>query len=980
MRNRLAAALTAVWLAGCAGGRKAAQPLPAAADDSVASQRLVAQRRDSANTLEAHWRSLDSVQAPAEFASKLYLLTLDNFLKVAPDDPRASQVRLWKANQLYNSQDYAAAVREYQEILKRYPNSPVTAEADQMIAQSYERQGEHVRAEDWYRRMLKDTSESVRRQAEERIAQSIYLQAGDSEKAGDFPAAARVYARVSQEFPHADIAPIALFNAGVMAERTQNWKGAIAFYNRFFDLYYDSDVLPRAMFREAKCRELNGEFKAAGEKYVNLAKTYPRSPQAEAAAYSAGFAFASAGLTAAAAHAFENYATLYPDQAEAPNLLSRAVEAYGALKDWDKVAELEREFAQRYGGDKSRLVQALSMGGLTAGQRGQKDQARGLSQKALAEFAQLSSPDATARYYAAQAHQTLGDLEAARMRDLPLRPSALESDLNAKRAALRAAVEEYLAAMELKIVDGVIQAGTGMGEAFRTYGDEAYAALRRPGAVPADRAAAEAAALSERASAYSRAADQYLRVLTVAREQKVNNRAIQTARTALRRLMGRTLAGLNDLDSALAAAYPFRQGTVEEALSLRLARAQKTYQAYQENLEWIAGDFPPARVEAWDSATADTVGGEILGRVLAQGRMFQAVVDTAEAAPIPAGYDSVQTFFYLAKLQQDLLPSVAARAADVFTAGLRFADSAGLAGQPATRVLRAALGRSLFATAHAFDMLADRALSHPPIPAGLPDAQRKTFQKKFEQIGYALRDKGVEAHRALVSSAVQGLASPAWAARSFAALMRVEPDRWTSPGRDTVQTFQTGAGWKVCLKFTVASDCPDSAWGPVVPAAKGDSTASKRNPGIWIRAPEGPKNAASAPIPMVFAAPLPWSEDPDSVQMECAATAPVHFRLGGDSLPPYAAPTTAERQFTLSPRAGNLPPIEFKQGVLLALTMKARPDTAAVLFRMRVFGRVGAGEIVFPWNHQRVSQAALDSLQSLPFPAPNFEPVDAEKH
>jgi hypothetical protein len=223
---------------------------------------------------------------------------------------------------------------------------------------------------------------------------------------------------------------------------------------------------------------------------------------------------------------------------------------------------------------------------------------------------------------------------------------------------------------------------------------------------------------------------------------------------------------------------------LEQALSLGLERTQRAYEAHRTAMDWMLPLFSQASRFALDSAAMESRSGAAMRRFLAMGRRFQRVVDDARAAPPPAGYDSAQTFFYLAKLVQELTPSVEARVVEILTEGLGFAETQGLGNHADAAAMREMLGQSLFATAHCFEFLSRRALIRPPIPAGLAPAQRKPFEKKFEEMGFALQDQAIRAQRALVESASKGLAGPDWAARAFAALLLVEPDRWQTPAEN----------------------------------------------------------------------------------------------------------------------------------------------------------------------------------------------------
>ena len=61
-----------------------------------------------------------------------------------------------------------------------------------------------------------------------------------------------------------EIAPVAMFNAGVMQEKQKRWKDAIRIYTLFFDAYFESKLLPKVLFREAKCREQDAQWQVRG--------------------------------------------------------------------------------------------------------------------------------------------------------------------------------------------------------------------------------------------------------------------------------------------------------------------------------------------------------------------------------------------------------------------------------------------------------------------------------------------------------------------------------------------------------------------------------------------------------------------------------------------------------------------------------------------------------------------------------------------
>ena len=277
---------------------------------------VAAPKGDTVASFDLGLKKNDSTRTPSIQASELYLKTLDNYLKLAPDDEKVPEILLWKGNHLYEQNDFSKALEVYQDLRKRFPTSPMISEATQMSAQSYAQLGNLEEAEKTYRSMLKESNIEGQAEARERLSQSIYLQAEKNEKEGNLQAASEGYSRVAKEFATTEIAPVAMFNSGVMLEKQKKWKEAIQIYGLFFDQFFDSKLLPKVLFREAKCRELDGQWQVAGEKYLNLVRVNPESPDAEASLYNAGFAFFNAKLPDSAAKSFEAYAKKYPQNVD----------------------------------------------------------------------------------------------------------------------------------------------------------------------------------------------------------------------------------------------------------------------------------------------------------------------------------------------------------------------------------------------------------------------------------------------------------------------------------------------------------------------------------------------------------------------------------------------------------------------------------------------------------------------------------------
>lgn len=985
--NGKAAFALALILSGCAaltghkGGAKKDHGSP------PTEVKLIAPKGDSVGTVDAGLKGPDSTKAPSAYASDLYLQTLDNYLAVSPGDEKAPEILTWKGNQYYTLGEFDKALSQYERVRKDFPQTAQAAEASQMAAQSYAQLGRLDEAEKAYRSMLKGNDAAAVAEAKERLAQAVYLQAEKAEKDGKLQTASELYQRIPKEFPAAEIAPVALFNAGVMQEKQKKWKDAIQIYLLFCDAFYESKLLPKVLFREAKCREQDGQWKVAGDKYLNLTRAHPESPEAEPALYNAGFAYLNGKAQDSAARAFEAYADKYPQKEEAPTLLFRAVEIFGELQNWDKVAELQSLFTRRYATDKARLIQALCMGGMAAFNRGHQDEAARLMAQVVREFALLKTADATPRFYAAQAQHTLGEIASRRMRDLPIRPGAYDADIKAKTALLKAAVDEYLKVLDYRIVDWAVRAAYSLGQSFEDFGTQVYQAPRKPARSPSEQLDREDDALASLSAAYAKAQQQYLQVLTIGRKQDLNNRWVGEANARLTGMATRYMGYQMKAMAQVPLLLRVDAATPEKAIAGKLQQIARITPYHEQGLKYFMAFFDIAQEYDLDPKLADSLGGAILGSMRSLGGHYLDAADLARSSPFPAGFQPMERFFYQVKLVQEGIPKLEEKAIGYFQQGLEFAAKYNLKRDPLNDSLGQAMGRALFVQAKCLDLLAVEALVHPPIPPEAGPEQRKTYQEKLDNVGYQLQDQATDKYRALVAKVVAGAVPTAWGELAFARLYQIEPDKWTRSGdQDTVLDTYTGKEWLALPSLPAggwpAPDAPD--WKKVRKGVmpRGDYPEEvKAVPRfLWCGDKgQGPK------IDTTVASYIPWKQ----VFAQTAFDLPAQTQ--GLELEVVARPEWAimiDNDTVLTNKSGTGP---WNKGIAKdvwpALSKKPKPgghmlriaarnekpdEGIGIWVRMRIKCRLPATGAMFPWNQSTPSPAYLKSLLERDIPIPNF--------
>ncbi len=942
---------------------------------------------DSVSSVDLGLDKLDSTKAPSAYASELYLRTLDNYVRVAPDDEKVPEILLWKGNHLYNTGEWSKALEIYQKIRKTYPSGSIRGEALQMEAQSFAQLGNLEEAEKTYRSMLTDKDSGAQSEAKERLAQSVYLQAEKAEKEGKLQAAAEGYQRVATEFSNVEIAPVALFNAGVMKEKQKKWKEAIVLYSHFFDAYFESKLLPKVLFREAKCREMDGQWQAAGEKYLNLVRAQPNAAEAEPALYNAGFAFANGKLQDSAAKAFEAYAKKYPQNPEAPNLLFRAVELYGELQNWEKVAELQSQFTRRYANDKTRLIQALCMGGSAAFQRGRREEAQQLMKQALGEFNALKTSDATSRFYAAQAQHTLGELASKRMRESPVRAQAYENDVRLKTANLKAAVEEYLKVLDFRIVDWTIRAAFSLGQAFEDFGTEVYMAPRKQARNANEELDREEDAMASLSAAYAKAQQQYLQVLAIGRKQEVNNKYIGDANDALVGMAARFEGYQIKAMAMVPRLMKVETSTPEKAIAGKLQQIGRITPYHEQGMKYFMAFLDIAQEYELDSKAVDSLGARILRSMRDLGAHYLSAADLARSAPFPSAFKPMERFFYQVKLLQEGIPKLESKGIEFFQGGLDFAAKYNLLQDPMTDSLRLAMGRAMFLHAKCLDLLSQEALVTPPIPLEAGPEQRKAYSEKLESVGYQLQDQALDAYHKLTDKVMAGSIPTEYGELAFARLYQIEPDKWTRGSEsDTVSEVFTGKEWSALETLPAGGwPAPDSPeWKKVrkgvLPKLEFPDEVKQTFRFLWCgEKGQGPKidsvTAAYIPWKQVWAQ-LPITVPPRILAMELEVVGPQEWTISIDLDTVFTHRAVSGAWFKGVTR-DVLPLMAKKMGpgrhFLRAYSQNQKPaEGFGFWIRLRMKYKLAGNGAVFPWNQAPVSPENLKKLLEQDFNIPNF--------
>jgi tetratricopeptide (TPR) repeat protein len=213
------------------------------------------------------------------------------------------------------------------------------------------------------------------------------------------------------------------------------------------------------------------EWDDAAQTYLRLVANFPTSELSSASLYNAGFCFENAKKLVEAAATFEKHAMAFPNSKDAADILFKAGEIYGQLKDWESVTRVNKEFSHRFGNDRDRIVQAQCMVGVALYMQNKTDEAIDQLNKAISTFNSLNNPSDVNRYYAAKALFTIGDIYYEYQNKVALvQPNTVYKKLlKEKSQFLDKAVDAYSRVIKYKISEWTTRAIYQIGQSYEDF-------------------------------------------------------------------------------------------------------------------------------------------------------------------------------------------------------------------------------------------------------------------------------------------------------------------------------------------------------------------------------------------------------------------------------------------------------------------------------------------------------------------------------
>jgi tetratricopeptide (TPR) repeat protein len=753
-------------------------------------------------------------------ATELMVRACDNYLSINPQSPKVSEVLLIKASVYYNNKMLEESRKVYTSIIDRNPKDPHALEAVRMIAQSYYEEKRFDEAQVWYRKLKDMAGESGDKQeAIVRIAESIYKLGEMYEQQQRFKDAAAQYERVALEFSDSKIADVSLFNAGLAYEKLAEWSQAILMYQRLLQKYLASKLLVKGQFRSAKCYEKLLQWDNAGETYLRVVANYPQSDLGPVAIYNAGFCFENAGKLAASAATFEKMSQLYPKSEEVADVLFKAGEIFGKIKDWVGVTRVNQEFSKRFGNDANRVIQAQCMVGVALYMQNKQSEALGQLQQALQTYVKLKNPSPVNKYYAAKAEFTIAEINLEMMNKVALSQprETYKRQLNVKMDELEKAVASYSRVVGYQISEWTTRSVFQIGQAYEDFAVGIFKQERSKNLPLEERLALELG-IAKAVEEYfvGKAAHFHEQNIKLGIKEKIEDKYILQSRkklTSLPLLAGENYLALVDIAQSTANIQKL-DGFALMARKLDILQKIAPFQERAIGL-FLKSMELGSQYQELDESYAKA-SGLITKTSFTVGETYADAAAIARDAPIPSTFDAYEGFVYKTKLLKQI-EGYEDKGLEHYLRTVKIAEAYKIDDDYVKRT-KAKIPELLFVRGRCYDLLCQAVVNDPPFPKNATDAEREEYQGRFEEIGLRFQENALDVYKNILTYAQQSYAAGDYVTHAYVRLYQNAPKDYGIKREKTGDTAITsGPEWK-CTNDSLsgwnALECIDQAWYP----------------------------------------------------------------------------------------------------------------------------------------------------------------------
>jgi TolA-binding protein len=359
---------------------------------------------------------------------------LDNYIKLFPHEPETAD-RLAQTGALYyNNNDFAEAIKYFKTQLKHFPESAAAEYAEYLLLESYFGKIDYKSSEIVAKRIrLNGKNPDYGRKAEQRLAESIFLQAEGLANAAEHLKAAEEYRRVFEEVPQAEFADLALNNSGLEFDQAREYSRAVETYTVLVSTFPKSPHYLPALNNMAYDYGALTDHRNAALTFERLANEDPDSAKGETYLYNASGFYVKAEEWQRAIRANRAFVSRFPKSKDAPDMFYEIANFHLKLDDLDNANAVYGEYAEKFP-ESPRTVETFFRRGEYYEEQNDLSQAKAEYEKALAKSKAFKSRGVDANeFFAAEALFHLTAIKYREYQTIRFKLPVAQMDLDKER-------------------------------------------------------------------------------------------------------------------------------------------------------------------------------------------------------------------------------------------------------------------------------------------------------------------------------------------------------------------------------------------------------------------------------------------------------------------------------------------------------------------------------------------------------------------
>ncbi|MDG5813613.1 tetratricopeptide repeat protein [Chitinispirillales bacterium ANBcel5] len=731
-------------------------------------------------------------------AEKMVMEACANYLHLYPSSPKRSEVLEIKANMLYNRGRFGESRKIYQKIILEFPEENDIA--IRMTAQSYYEEEKYDSAQLWYGKLIKEaTGSETKRDAQLRMAQTLFRVAEQYEKEERYRDAAVQYKRAAREFPETEIADVSLFNTALMYEKLSQLLRAIKTLQNLIVNYENSAMIPGAKFRIGLNFEKLERWDDAAEIYLQLVSNHQDSELAANAMLNAAYCFEQSNRLLEAAATFERKAIVFHSSDNAPDVLFRAADLYGQIGDWESASRVSEKFTKRFGSGDNRLVQAHCLVGISLKNQGKKEMAIQQLLTAVESLSKIEKPDDNSVYYAAKSLFTIAQIYKENMSqiELVLPEREYRERITRKYDYLHKAIDYYTEVIQLGLLEWTTKSLYQIGETYEVFAEGLFN-QERPSNVDLNKQIALELGIVEAIERYSveQALYYHQQNVELGIKQFIEDEYISASNkklTLLPMIAANQYLSLADIALTMKSAEGL-QGPRLIAKKLDILQKVTPLQKNAINLFLKTLELG-SRYKQFDNSYFEA-GKKILETSLTLGDSYYEVINIARQAPVPKGLDEYERLIYKTRLLSQT-EDYKEEAVESYLYGLKIAQAYNLE-ESETTIPKERIAQLQFEWARSYDLLYQTIKTDPPIPSNISVHEKDNYRGKFEELGKQLRREMIKNYERVLEFEQKGYTAGEYVRHAYVRLFQKSKEIYGIK-KDTiiVRTMSSGRRWRV---------------------------------------------------------------------------------------------------------------------------------------------------------------------------------------